>query len=263
MPRFKGFIDDSYERKLPINSRNMNTFENKEVFSSTIVVWKCEDRSLPKFDLTCLTKSLIMLHQEENEINRIGLNHRREACQILNATAESLFGSFVRTINVADLKESAAQKREFYIKNVSSQHPEIAEHPRILESYSLAHSAFLLWLKLHEWTLDGIEEKVDQYITEVCLPWLMDRIESEKGKEIGRTSSLLSNTDYGIQLGSLIRSLTLKQFLTHVTFSNQKETSHVHLAKSLWKLAKDPKWKGSQILFKDIEPKQVLQLCTE
>jgi hypothetical protein len=82
-------------------------------------------------------------------------------------------------------------------------------------------------------------------------------IESEKAKEIGKVTRPLSNAVYAAHLGNLLCNLDLKVFFTHVTFTTKKDTeakknvSQVLLAKSLWKLSRDAKFKGSQSLFKD------------
>jgi hypothetical protein len=230
--KFRCLIDELYEAKLPINQKNIGTFENKTVQSNVFVVWKNEDRSLPHFDFTCLTKALVLIN-EVQDTPKTTLADRGEQYLQHKEASSYLFSYLVREINVSDLKAKAKEIKAMYIRKLSTEYNNLLDYPRVLDTYSLNHAATHLLIEQLSWKVDtvNISEVLKSYILERCLPKLIRRIEQEKKREnsLHGQPDAVEDTE---MLSSAINALSSKEFFCNVAFSNVKKIHKVCLAKT-------------------------------
>lgn len=255
--RLEAFIDDIYERKLPINARNARSFENAEVNSSAVIVWRNEDRQLAHFGFTSLSKSLIVINEKHDGEMMGKLQELRETCTHIRKASSALYAHLVMRVDMARMKKDAEHFRQIYRARLEDNYPDIGDHPRILDTYSTIQAGYKQWIDLIR-TADeeSYEDELTNYIVDRCLPWLMERLQSEKEREIRKDTLLQhSRDDVEKALAEHIEAFALGHIFRHISFQMNPK-SQVRFAKSLWKTSTKSQVRESEIIMKEMGPVQ-------
>jgi hypothetical protein len=182
--KLKNVFDDLYENRLPVNQVNAARFENNTVHSSLLVVWKNEDRGLFHFDMTCLTKTLILKHLRQEDTTEAELHGMKNSCDVILPLPCTLFETFVREIDFECLKATVANIKMEYSASLGESHPEMKGCPRIIDTYALVHAATVMWFDQQNWGMqEMVNAAVQDFFLDTCIPWLIDRIGKEQARQ--------------------------------------------------------------------------------